>query len=274
MSNSTTTSQRGVLAPGAFGTRVVLTRHEVRSPGVARFVERYWSVRWALDDGESFTSETLPHPTVNVVFEAEGSAAHGIPHARFSRTLVGEGWVFGVKFRPGAFAPFMDAPIGHLTNTSLPVEKVFGDAIVPVDAAIRASNDDTRAITLFERFLEPRLPAYDPELDRVLEIMRVALDDPSLSDVDAFAARASVPVRTLQRLFKEHIGVAPKWVLRRFRIQEAAERAMRDPDVSFAALAHALGYADQAHFARDFRAHVGKTPTEYVAHCADAKLGR
>jgi AraC-like DNA-binding protein len=74
--------------------------------------------------------------------------------------------------------------------------------------------------------------------------------------------------RALQRLFRRHVGVGPKWTLRRFRIHEAAERLAGGAPVDWAALAQELGYCDQAHFIRDFKAQVGRSPGVYAAECA------
>jgi len=71
-------------------------------------------------------------------------------------------------------------------------------------------------------------------------------------------------VRTMQRLFARHVGVSPKWVIRRKRLHEAAERLADDDPPDLAALAVDLGYADQAHFVRDFRDLVGVPPGSYV----------
>ena len=70
--------------------------------------------------------------------------------------------------------------------------------------------------------------------------------------------------RTLQRLFSEYIGVGPKWVIRRFRLHEAAGRIDAGGAVDWARLALELGYSDQTHFIKDFKAIVGQTPTAYV----------
>ena len=40
--------------------------------------------------------------------------------------------------------------------------------------------------------------------------------------------------------------------------------------VSWTTLAQELGYYDQAHFGRDFRALVGQSPSEYARMLADA----
>ncbi len=53
------------------------------------------------------------------------------------------------------------------------------------------------------------------------------------------------------------MGVGPKWVILRYRIHEALERAETDRTTDWAALAADLGYADQAHLVRDFTATVG-----------------
>jgi AraC-like DNA-binding protein len=73
--------------------------------------------------------------------------------------------------------------------------------------------------------------------------------------------------RRLQRLFADYVGVSPKWVMRRARLHEAALRVEADgpASVNWAVLAADLGYADQAHLARDFTATLGVSPSRYAA---------
>ncbi len=61
------------------------------------------------------------------------------------------------------------------------------------------------------------------------------------------------------------MGVSPKWVMRRARLHEAAERADSGEPVDWAELAADLGYADQAHLTGDFAATIGIFPTRYTA---------
>lgn len=70
--------------------------------------------------------------------------------------------------------------------------------------------------------------------------------------------------RTLQRMFLRYAGVSPTWVLRRYRLLEAAEAVREGQQVSWAEVAAGLGYADQAHLIRDFRAAIGQTPAAYA----------
>lgn len=98
----------------------------------------------------------------------------------------------------------------------------------------------------------------------VREVLRGITDEPDITTVEDVARIAGVSVRVLQRLFSRHVGASPKWVLRRQRLIEAARRLEAGQVVSFAELFTSLGYFDQAHFIKDFKAMVGKTPAAFA----------
>ncbi len=94
-----------------------------------------------------------------------------------------------------------------------------------------------------------------------------ALHAAMLADIrslDELAAHAGYSKRTLQRLFREYVGVSPKWVLQRIRLHEAAER-MAEGEGDWPRLALELGYFDQAHFIKAFKAVIGRSPADYAA---------
>lgn len=57
-------------------------------------------------------------------------------------------------------------------------------------------------------------------------------------------------------------------MIARYRIHEALERIHGNKTENWAALAADLGYSDQAHFIRDFKALVGSTPLAYQLRVA------
>ena len=95
--------------------------------------------------------------------------------------------------------------------------------------------------------------------------MRLLEDDRTLNRVSDLAERLSLSVRSVQRLFADHVGLSPSWVIRRYRLHEAAAEATAGGGVDWARLAIALGYYDQAHLVRDFSATVGTPPARYAA---------
>jgi AraC-like DNA-binding protein len=260
-----TTSTGGILDPRS--GRMRLSRH-APAPDLDFHVERHWVVRWDLRGREPYLQETLPHPCVNLVIQPGGSRIFGVGTERFGHLLEGRGQVVGTKFRPGAFHPFVRFDMVELTDGSLGLGEAFGPGGDELERAVLASDDDREQIALVEAFLRARLPPRDENVATVARVIRLLLDDPSVQRVDDITARLGMSARSLQRLFRRYVGVSPKWVLQRYRLHEAAERIAEGRAGDWAALALELGYFDQAHFIKDFRALVGRSPTEYAAEVA------
>jgi len=189
----------------------------------------------------------------------------------FTRSLAGLGQAFGVRFTPGGFRPFWQAPISQLTDRVVPAARLFGpraeqtrQAIIR-DPDLDVDADDAGMIGYAEALLCSVLPERDPLAEQVAALVSRITDDPGLRRVDQLSAESGMTARTLQRLFADYVGVSPKWVMRRARLHEAAERADSGEPVDWAALASDLGYADQAHLTRDFTVTIGVPPARYAA---------
>ena len=250
---------RGILNPREGAAHFRLTRHRP-APDLAGLVDRYWVVSWDLR--EPYVSQVIPHPSVHLVVEPDGARVHGVGTERFERRLEGRGRAVGTKFRPGGFFPFLRRPVAELTDTVRPVAELFGD---PAEAALRAAPEPVADV---EAFLRERAPAPDPNVDLVAAIVQSMLDEPEIARVEDLARRHGLSTRSLQRLFRTYVGVSPKWVLKRYRVHEAAERMADGRNGDWAALALELGYFDQAHFINDFKALVGRSPAEYATALA------
>lgn len=245
------------------------TQHDRRLPAddLAPFVAHYWSVRWHL--AAPLQVETLSHPSVHLIVDVDhdnGSVRAEVagPHLRkFARRLAGHGQVFGVKFRPAMFRAWWRGSVDSLTGTARPlseVERLDVDALTAATSTTAPFHDQLAPVDAILRAVLPPLRADDVQLRDLVELMAV---DPSIVRVDQLTARTGLSDRTLQRRFKDVVGVSPKWVLQRYRLHEAAAR-LRQPDPpTLADLAASLGYADQAHFARDFKATVGVPPGRF-----------
>jgi AraC-like DNA-binding protein len=98
-------------------------------------------------------------------------------------------------------------------------------------------------------------------------------EDRRVVKVENLVDRYGVGKRTLQRLFVKYVGVSPKWVIQRYRLHEAAEQLAAGGSVNQSALALRLGYSDQAHFVRDFKAMVGTTPAQYARRSPSKSSG-
>jgi len=92
---------RGVLRPGLAADRFGLARIAPSGP-LASFVDYYWIVRWNLRGQPAYEQTILPHPNVNLVFEASGAGIYGVGRSLFARLLSGQGKALGSGSGPGA----------------------------------------------------------------------------------------------------------------------------------------------------------------------------
>ncbi|MEV0543363.1 AraC family transcriptional regulator [Nocardia salmonicida] len=228
-------------------------RHRFIAPSadLARYVDRYWAVTW--DYEHPFRQLVVPLPNVHLTFRDGRAELHGPSSSHVYRELTGSGSVFGVAFRPGAFRPFLNGPVADLRDRTIDAATVFGpESPDPVD------------VGSVEGHLRAHLPVADPEAERAGRMVAMIADDTSITTVDALAGRCGTSVRRVQRLFAEHVGIGPKWVIRRYRLREITERLADGVDIDWAVLAADLGYADQPHLSRDFRKIFGEPPTSYA----------
>ncbi len=254
---------RGVVHPPTGPARLDLARY-LPSADLGDLVEHYWRVRWDLRDQPAREQQVLPHPSVHIVVERGRAEVVGVMEGTFTRRLEGQGRVFGIKLLPGAFHPFIEGPVSALRGRMIPIAELFGAAGLAYAEAVVAADDDARLVALAEDFLRAREPAPDPMLATVRRIAERIAADPGLRHVDAVAEDADMSKRSLQRLFERYVGLSPKWLILRYRLHEALAQLDQGLPVDWARLALELGYFDQAHFIKHFKAFVGVTPAEYA----------
>lgn len=220
------------------------------SSDLARYVERYWVVAW--NYREPYRQLIVPYPNVHLTFQDGAATVHGVSSGHQIKVLEGANGVFGVAFRPGCFRPFLRTSVSTITDRSINAGKVFSQDL-----------PDPLEVETVERFLRACLPEPDPRAEEAADIVATIAAKPEITRVDALARHLGTSVRQLQRLFAGYVGIGPKWVIRRYRLHEVTERLATGAEIDWASLAAELGYADQAHFVRDFKEMFGETPTSY-----------
>ncbi|WSY61558.1 helix-turn-helix domain-containing protein [Nocardia sp. NBC_00881] len=205
------------------------------------------------DYQEPYRQLIVPYPNVHLTFHDGAATVRGVSSAHQIRVLEGTGSVFGVAFRPGCFRPFLGAPVSTIKNCSIDATKVFGPDL-----------PESVEVESVERFLRLQKPEPDWRAEQAAQIVATIATEPEITRVDAVARLFGMSVRSVQRLFAEYVGIGPKWVIRRYRLHEVTERLTNTAEIDWASLAGTLGYADQAHFARDFKKMFSESPTWYA----------
>jgi AraC-like DNA-binding protein len=229
---------------------------------LGRWVQHFWIERWAFKQTAQ-RREMLPHPSVQLVFLPGAARIYGVQRRRFVRELTGSVRLLGIKFLPGAFYPFLVRPVSAISDAFLPADQVIAGASA-LAHKISSIPDHRQAVELAAAFLKERLPDWDEKSAVARQAVEEIAGDPDLIRASDLVRRMQLSERNLQRLFHRYVGASPGWIIKRYRLYEAIERLSCESDLNLTALAHNLGYFDQAHFTNDFRKIVGHAPARYA----------
>jgi AraC-like DNA-binding protein len=244
--------------------------HARRSPppDLAYWIAHYWMITWDVRGHAPHLAESLPHPNIHVVFERDSSVVSGIQTRKFSRLLEGRSQVFGIKFKPGGFRPFLKSSVSSLADRTVPASRIFGKAIEALTAILASSRKESEKVSAANAFFRARLPEPDDTVLLAGQLVARILAEPHIKTVNDLATRTGISKRSLERLFNDYVGASPKWVIRRYRLHELMEKFDSRAQPDWAQLALDLGYFDQAHLINDFKSIVGYTPTQYQSQLA------
>ncbi len=166
-----------------------------------------------------------------------------------------------VHLRPGAFGRLFRISAWELRDRAAPLEALWPRVGSQLLRRLRDADDwDARRAILeseLARTCDPTGPGGSAALvDRaVARLTRSGGTAP----VGWIAAGLGVNVRTLERAFREHVGVGPKLFARILRFRRA-RRALQNGGRAAEVAAHA-GFADQPHMVREFRVLAGVSPS-------------
>lgn len=230
---------------------------------LAGWVQHFWVESWDWEGDMPQVREVLPHPCVHLVFAPGRSRVYGVQLKRFLRELKGRDRILGIKFRPGAFYPFLGVPVSRIADSWLPLQQLFRTA-AETEEEVLACDDDGSMTQAAARFLTANLPSAEPWVEAACGAVEAIASDASILRVEDLVVRSGLKERALQRLFSRYVGASARWVIKRYRIYGVLERLSAGKFKDWAGLAQELGYFDQAHFINDFRRLVGCTPAAYL----------
>lgn len=253
------TDGRGVLYPARLPTFD-------RVPAPVELADRirwFWIPRWRLAPGRISRQTVLPFPASNLVVEPDRVSLTGPTSGVSHRDLEGEGWAVGALLRPAGIASLTASP-SELRDQETPFpapqlhQQIVAAMALPDPATSREG-----AVAAYVAWAHQHLTPADEAgvlANRMEDVIATSRD---VVQVVHVAERLNVSTRTVQRLAHRYIGVPPLAMIRRYRLQEAAQQLRADPSLSIATVAANLGYADQAHLSADFRRILGLTPSSY-----------
>jgi methylphosphotriester-DNA--protein-cysteine methyltransferase len=238
------------------------------------FQRRFWIPVWSVPPGEEVPQRVLQYPVCLLVVTGEYARFYGVVSGLSTTRLAGDGWAVGLMLAPAAGFLLARGSVAAYTDRFVDVGEVLGRDGVTLVERVRGAmapgphSTDAHhgAMAAYAAALRPLLPA-DREGELVNRLVAYVEDNREVLRVAQLCDAFDLTERALQRLVHRRLGFTPKWLTQRRRLQEAAERLRHQPTTT-GAVAALLGYADQAHFIRDFSRVTAMTPGQFAARHA------
>lgn len=172
---------------------------------------------------------------------------------------------FGIRFKPEAIYFIFGVPAAEFINCSANLEEVFGPSFSTFCLQIEALKSIEERIKLADQFLLKRLYKTKSRASCVQSAAELIRNQKGELTVENLSSEVCISIRQLEREFKNKLGVSPKTYMRISRLNSVLQLINQNPSIPQAQLAYLCGYADQAHFIRDFKLLTGERPSIYVS---------
>jgi AraC-like DNA-binding protein len=230
------------------------------SKNLQKYVDSYWY--FANEDSCDVEYPILPDGCMDIIFPLLGDNRPfvvGIMTKAETVSIKPEQRMFGIRFKPAIAPSLLKIPAVELKDATIPLEflnKKMASEIGELTFKQQVPNH----VELFDKKIANLLnnAEINEKVVAIVSLVTKQQGNTSLSDA---AREVGTSLRHMERLFKHHIGVSPKRFARIIRFHQS-HIAMSESDVlTLASMAYRYGYADQAHFNKDYKNFTGVNPT-------------
>jgi AraC-like DNA-binding protein len=236
------------------------------SPALKPYVEGFWQRRGSFEKEKKI--RVLPDACTKMLFELAPTPwppcyVVGTQLTPMIYTLSGEVERIGVRFRLAMASFFLGRPLEGMSGRYGSFEHLGIEGGEAILGHLRAASSFEARAGILDQWLLSRFSELQPDPEQVEETSRLAqallggVPPPALAEVMGWSERR------LQRVCRERFGASAA-NLHRFHRFERLQSRLAQSAAHLADLAADLGFADQAHMAREFRSFAGTTISAFL----------
>lgn len=181
--------------------------------------------------------------------------------------VVGEFSTIGIYFHPTALKSVFGLNADALTDTCVDLNLVLGSEnrrrVADLDESLTLDKRVAVMADVLLSEIDRNTQRQDANLIPILA--EIAATAGSLS-VKELGVRHRLSERSLERKFRQSVGLSPRMYLRIVRFQETVKQLRAGHYAKLSDVAYDQGYADQSHFIRAFKEFSGLSPKDYLAY--------
>ncbi|UTW61245.1 AraC family transcriptional regulator [bacterium SCSIO 12741] len=239
--------------------------HEIRPESDAKeFIHCYWQLKTPSPLDEPFTYRVASDGCIDILWEQQKGDQLYITgfSKKFVEFELGQSFDYlGIRFVPAGFPTLFDIPASTLTQQFLPLQEVesnLNDVLIrEVRAPLSLSRAAERMDLIFQNWIDQK--EMHPQADgRFLNAMGQILK--AQGNLNVTELDVGLSERQLRRLFAFYFGESAKTFAKVVRFQTLLGTYPTSKSLKDDKIFYDLGYFDQAHFIKEFKAFYGITP--------------
>lgn len=244
---------------------------------LSRVLKSCWVMRSSPGDRQTVPDLLIPDGCPEVIFiyrggyrkvalhqpeasqQVTGSCLVGLQTHTQLVTRLSPVHIVGLKLKPVGFYQLFPEKAAEAAERNLPITQLRHPWLQGLEAELRAFTTANEVQHHLQSALLPQCRPIPNGLAVVQRCIAAQLREQGQIPIQDLARQHHSSIRQLQRYFKQYTGITPKQFARLIRFKalykDSVIREVR-PSNYFQ-----YGYFDQAHFIKDFKAHLGITPT-------------
>jgi len=129
------------------------------------------------------------------------------------------------------------------------------------------AKDDSERISFMEKFLlkqYKRAENINIQNKGVMELLNLIIREKGSIKIKDLCIKFNLNIKTLERNFKERIGLTPKEISRIIRLNHLYKLINRKKDIEWHDMVYECSYYDQAHLINEFKEFTKMPPNEFI----------
>jgi AraC-like DNA-binding protein len=244
------------------------------------YVQTYWYGQFNVDNSPFHCQHVMPNGFIELILHLSSRHCFFYQRNQWSQspvyTLIGlftkpytvqfdeRVHAFGIRFKPEGIYNLFGIPTIEFSEDFIDIESVLDKSFSSFSARFRELQDTDAMVQAANEYLSSVLKKNSINyyyLNRAAEFIR---QSGGLIGMDDLISNVYISRRQLEREFREKLGITPKQYIRIVRLNRVNELLLRSEKLSLSEITYETGFADQAHFIREFKNFSGVAPSRFI----------
>lgn len=174
---------------------------------------------------------------------------------------------FGIKINPAGLALFLDQNLKEFKDQFIEIDLLDNGMLLKMENKVLEANTIAGKISVIENFVLERLSIFKYNPDYILFINMVGYIKEKRGEIrfDFLTRHFNVNYKKVERLFHRFLGITPKTYIRIVRLAATIHYFSKHEPESLTQTGYEMGFFDQSHFIREFKAFTSLSPREFFS---------